>query len=123
MEDQLILVDEQDREVLENVVGKPCVSAYDGKCIAKTSNLADIISNIPSKMPLEKLKSIELECDDFDIRSLMLLSVLKLALENYGVKVNSYGSEHPLLFEDGSGEEAFEKILSLAFKKSLNDEG
>ena len=69
---------------------------------------------------LKRIGKVELECDHFDTSSMFMLSVLKKALENMGVPVDSSCSDHPLLLEDDDnydGNKFLKNICFEAFKQ------
>lgn len=70
---------------------------YDGICRFSASIYGILDMNDDE---LKMIDMIELQCDDFDTGHVFLLSLLKKALENMGVPVNSENSEHPLILED-----------------------
>lgn len=86
---------------------------YDGICRFSTS--------IESLLALDEehfklVKTIELECDDYETGNLFMLSVLKRALENMGVSVDSSNSEHPLMLEDEDNYDGNAFLRNVCFK-------
>lgn len=83
---------------------------YDGTC-RFSINVDDFMSL--DDETLEKIVSIEFMCDDYDQGNVFLLSVLKKALENSGIPVDSSDSEHSLLLEDDSDSSSHEFMANI----------
>ena len=69
---------------------------------------------------LSKLTSIEFMCDDFDTCNVFTLSVLKKALENNNVPVDSSNSEHPLILEDKNNYDG-NKFITVLCKEAFGN--
>lgn len=71
---------------------------------------------------LDKIISVELMCDDFDQRNVFVLSIMKKALENSGILVDSSKSEYPLLLEEDdeyNSKSFVENICKAAFNGNI----
>ena len=91
--------------------------SYDGEYRFSVS--FDDFMSLPDEM-LSKLTSIEFMCDDFDTCNVFTLSVLKKALENNNVPVDSSNSEHPLILEDSSDYDG-NKFLTVLCKEAFEN--
>ena len=108
-----VYADESCKDLLEKLPGSRNVYVYDGEATASIG-----MSHL-SELPIEtltKFKKIALECDDFETENVVKLSILRKALANYGIKVDSSCSEHDLMFEDGEEPSTMAKLYALAFK-------
>lgn len=90
---------------------------YDGIC-RFPSSIESILSL--SDDDLKLIDKVELQCDDFDVSHVFLLSLLKKALENMGVPVNSENSEHPLILEDEDNYDSNSFLKNVCFKAFSN---
>ena len=71
---------------------------------------------------LDKTISVELMCDDCDQRNVFVLSVMKKALENSGIPVDSSESEYPLLLEEDdeyNSKSFVENVCNAAFNGNV----
>lgn len=108
-----VYADESCKDLLEKLSGSRNVYAYGGEVEASIGMLC--LSELPIEI-IAKFKKIELECDDFETENVIKLSILKRALANYGIKVNSLCSERNLMFEDDEKPSTMAKLYALAFK-------
>ena len=108
-----VYADESCKDLLEKLSGSRNVYAYNGEVEASIGILC--LSKLPIET-LSKFKKIALECYDFETENVMKLSILKRALANYGIKVDSSSSEHGLMFEDREEPSTMAKLYALAFK-------
>lgn len=91
--------------------------SYDGEYRFSVS--FDDFMSLPDDT-VSKLTSIEFMCDDFDTCNVLMLSVLKKALENNKVPVDSSNSEHPLLLEDEDNYDG-NKFLNVLCKEAFSN--
>ena len=103
----------EDRKFFEDNDIASNIWEYDGKCRFSTG-IESIFALDDND--LKKIKLIELQCDDYETGNLFMLSVLKKALENMGVPVDSSESEHPLMLEDEDNYDGNAFLRNTCFK-------
>ena len=108
-----VYADESCKDLLEKLSGSKNVYGYNGEVVASIRMLC--LSKLPIET-LSKFKKIALECYDFETENVMKLSILRRALANYGIKVDSSSAEHGLMFEDREEPSTMAKLYALAFK-------
>ena len=91
---------------------------YDGICRFSASIYGILDMNDDE---LKMIDMIELQCDDFEAGHVFLLSLLKKALENMGVPVNSENSEHPLILEDEDDYDGNNFLRNVCFKAFMSE--